>query len=236
MIVSIPKNPRLFENIYEQMISMILEGVWPEGERLPGEETLAKQFSVSRNSLRIAIKVLHASEILESKPGLGTFVGEDALRNIHNSQLVSRMQDDHSFDDVMDVRYIIEKETAYLAAFRRTDEEIRQLEMLVDKLEEAVAGVDRDAAVECGSQFHLQIIRMTHNPILASIYESLLYSVNEEKKSYIQSTEKFQQMYDFYIKRDRALVQALRDRDGILARTLVEEHVNSKKDIRKRTY
>ena len=79
MIIPVQKN-RVFETVYEQMVDLIESGVWKEGDRIPGEIELANEFNVSRNTLRTAIKVLHTSEILESKPGLGTFVANDAIK------------------------------------------------------------------------------------------------------------------------------------------------------------
>lgn len=227
MIVPVQKSVRLFESIYEQMISLILRGEWEEGQRLPGEETLSKQFGVSRNSLRTAIKVLHASEILESKPGLGTFVCDDALRKIRDSQLASRIQGDHDYDDILDARFILEKETAYLAAKRRTPEDLEELERIHDEYELAVERREVEKYVVLGSQFHLQIVRMAHNPPLTSMYESLQCGINEEKTTYMNTTEYFHEVYEMYLNRHHALIQALKDQDGELARTLMEEHTGN---------
>ena len=218
------------------MISIIEDGGWQEGQRIPGEEVLAKKFGVSRNSLRTAIKVLHSADILESKPGLGTFVTDDALNNIRKSHLINSMQKDHTYGDVLDARFILEKETAYFAALRRTDAEVAQLESLQKEIEEALEKNDREKAIACGGQFHLQIVKMTHNKLLQTIYESLLVNVSEEKKNRLlpEPDETFRQVYGFFIKRDKALVQAIKDRDATLARELVEEHVAQKKDVRVR--
>ena len=233
--ISIPQ--RRFERVYEQMLSIIEAGEWTEGQRIPGEEMLAKEFGVSRNSLRTAIKVLHSADILESKPGLGTFVTSDALSNIRKSHLVNSMQNDHNYDDILDTRFIFEKETAYLAALRRTDEEVEQLEALQAEIEEAVSRNDRERAIACGGQFHLHIVKMTHNKLLQAMYESLLVNVSEEKKNSLvhEPDETFRHVYGFFIKRDKAIVQAIKDRDAALARELVEEHVTQKKDVRART-
>ena len=42
MIVPITKNLRIYESVYEQMMDIIESGIWPEGERIPGEVELAK--------------------------------------------------------------------------------------------------------------------------------------------------------------------------------------------------
>ena len=89
MIVPITKNSRVYETVYEQMMNIIEEGEWAEGERIPGEIELAEKFKVSRNSLRSAIKVLYSSEVLDVKPGLGTFVTVGAVKKIKHQKLKS---------------------------------------------------------------------------------------------------------------------------------------------------
>ena len=52
----------------------IATGKYPLGEPLPGEETLAKMFGVSRVTIRRALADLDAAGLIDRKHGLGTFV------------------------------------------------------------------------------------------------------------------------------------------------------------------
>jgi GntR family transcriptional regulator len=60
----------------------IREGKLNPGERLPGENDLARQLGVSRTTLRAAVEMLLAQRILERRHGIGTFVANGSLMMI----------------------------------------------------------------------------------------------------------------------------------------------------------
>ncbi len=68
------KATKLSDIILQQLENMILEGTYAPGEKLPPERELAKQFEVSRPSLREAIQKLEAKGLVTRKQGGGTFV------------------------------------------------------------------------------------------------------------------------------------------------------------------
>lgn len=61
---------KVFETLYE----MIVRGQFQRGQKLPSQEELAKQFGVSRNTLREAMNKLYAMGLLSSHQGIGTIV------------------------------------------------------------------------------------------------------------------------------------------------------------------
>ena len=124
---------QVYEAVYDSMIDSIKTGGWPVGERIPGEIELSEAFQVSRNSVRTAIKVLVSDGILDCKPGVGTFVTDQALNEIHSRELLSMLQDTQYEAEVTEVRGILDKEIAYQAALMCTDEDIRKLEECLDK-------------------------------------------------------------------------------------------------------
>lgn len=68
------KAAKLSDVILEQLENMILEGSLAPGEKLPPERELAKQFEVSRPSLREAIQKLEARGLVTRRQGGGTYV------------------------------------------------------------------------------------------------------------------------------------------------------------------
>ena len=68
------RQPKLSDVIEQQLEFLILEGTLRPGEKLPPERELAKQFDVSRPSLREAIQRLEAKGLLLRRQGGGTFV------------------------------------------------------------------------------------------------------------------------------------------------------------------
>jgi GntR family transcriptional regulator len=75
----------LYLKVKQQLENMIKEEIFKEGDKLPSEPILAKQFQVSRSTLREAIKLLQRQGILISKNGNGTYVNRNT--GIINSSL-----------------------------------------------------------------------------------------------------------------------------------------------------
>ncbi len=233
MIVPITKNSRVYETVYEQMMNIIEEGEWAEGERIPGEIELAEKFKVSRNSLRTAIKVLYSSEVLDVKPGLGTFVTVGAVKKIKHQKLMSFIQEERDFGDIIEARCIIEKETAYLAAERRTDEDIKSLEEISRKIEKAFKEHEFEKAVDYGCDFHIKIVEITGNHILMGLYASIIDSIKLEKRQKLNEIT-VDDIREVNISRDREIIEAIRQRNGEKAKRLVEQHIIDKGDIKHR--
>ena len=103
-------------------------GLWKPGERMPSENELADSFSVSRNSVREAIKTLNNMNILESRPGQGTFLSKDAIRYILSSELIEDGYRDATLFEITEIRALLEAQSAYWAAERATDAEMEELE------------------------------------------------------------------------------------------------------------
>lgn len=86
-----PREKRLpaFQAIKEHVLRQIHQGTWREGDAIPGEEALAREFGVSRMTVNRALRELSSEQVLERVQGSGTFVAQQKflatlveLRNI----------------------------------------------------------------------------------------------------------------------------------------------------------
>ena len=69
------KNKRLSDDVAETIMSMIkVEKKYNPGDKLPNELQLSEELGVSRITLREAIRILVARNVLEIKRGKGTFI------------------------------------------------------------------------------------------------------------------------------------------------------------------
>lgn len=167
----------LYEEISNQIIDVIKSGKWIQGDKIPGEIELSQLFEVSRNCIREAIKALELAGILESKPGKGTFVTNDAITNISRMELLSLLKNSHSSVELMETRLAIEPHLAYYAAKRANDEDINKLEKV---LNDALKSITSDKYTpEIGFQFHMTIAEIANNSILYKF----LYSITEQLKA-----------------------------------------------------
>ena len=75
------KNKMLSQSVADNILSMItIEKRFSAGDKLPNELDLSEELNVSRTTLREAIRILVAYDILEIQRGKGTFVTENALK------------------------------------------------------------------------------------------------------------------------------------------------------------
>src|SRR6476620_9885044 len=64
----------MYQQIAEDLREQIESGALPAGKQLPTELQLRERYSASRNTIRDAIKRLTSLNLVETKPGQGTFV------------------------------------------------------------------------------------------------------------------------------------------------------------------
>ena len=147
MLVPVQKK-RVFEDISAQIINQIEDGNWKEGEQIKGELELSKLFQVSRGSIREAIKSLQIMGILVAVSGQGTFVAENALQKIKDSRFVDMISDGKYRDEVLECRYMIEPQAAFVAAKICTEQDIAYLQDCYDTMM-AYADADDVKNVNC---------------------------------------------------------------------------------------
>ena len=99
----------LYVRIYEQLFQLIEANYFKEGEKLPGEHTLAKELGVSRSSIRQALLILQEDGIIHNVQGKGNFLIktkkniEIGLERIGN---VARTFNTEEYEDVsVDINY-----------------------------------------------------------------------------------------------------------------------------------
>jgi DNA-binding FadR family transcriptional regulator len=108
-----------FEVTVERLAQSIRLGVLADAERLPPERELADTFGVSRVTLREAIKALRDAGLVESRRGRGggTFVVSPTVQRPRPADQISRSFE-HSLEDALDLRRVVEPGAAALAATR----------------------------------------------------------------------------------------------------------------------
>ncbi len=73
---SMPDFQPLYKQVYDVLVRRIAEGAWRPGEALPSEQALAAELSVSQGTVRKALDVLVAENLVQRHQGKGTYVAE----------------------------------------------------------------------------------------------------------------------------------------------------------------
>lgn len=79
MSMLLPDKKPLYELALRKMEELIETGQWKEGTKLPSESQLAKQFGISRATLREATRILEEEGLIVKQQGIGTFVKRKPL-------------------------------------------------------------------------------------------------------------------------------------------------------------
>ena len=119
------RREKLSEQISRQLLTAITSGYYREGDRLPPERDLAEMFQASRVAVREALMSLAAKGILNAAQGRGSTINPRAQWNVLDAGLFMLENGELAFDQLNEVRRILDPEMAALAAERATPWAIR---------------------------------------------------------------------------------------------------------------
>lgn len=94
-----------YRQIAEYLREGILNGTYPAGQPLPSEETLAKQFGVTRPTVRQGLTELRASGLVEVIMGRGTFARSPQTRPSHTRPRGIRRTPDGGYVEADGIRW-----------------------------------------------------------------------------------------------------------------------------------
>lgn len=174
----------LYENVLQQILGAVKKGKWKPGEKIPGEIALAEQFQVSRNCIREALKALSILKIIEARSGQGTFVSEDALRQITNRELTEHLSENVSIIELMEIRILLESQIVRWAIERGTDEEFERLKSIID--EERQFGRElSESSLQPRAEFHRILAEIAGNGLAVKFLNSIRGEFDAQRKRYL---------------------------------------------------
>lgn len=215
-------NQRAFSQVVAQVKDAIRNGDLSVGDRLPSERELAELLHVSRVTVRDALRILEAQGLITVRVGArgGAFVtapvGEVVSEGLTDMLTLS----DLTADEVTEVRHVLEIGAVPLVCERATSEDFEELEELCRQGEEEIASGTYDMVMS--AEFHMRLIRATHNRAMVMFMEVLQDSVLSALR---QAREAAPQMGEQGVKEHRQIVEALKDKDIEGARTLIQAHL-----------
>jgi GntR family transcriptional regulator, transcriptional repressor for pyruvate dehydrogenase complex len=202
--------------VVDAICRMLRSGHYQVGDRLPSEQELCVELQVSRSAVREAVRELTTIDVLEIRPGRGTFVRSLRADLLFRPDSLGESLNDLVRTELLEVRRIIEPEAAALATLRATPEEVRRLEQDVDALDLAIGQGFRPPE-DLG--FHLDIIRSTHNSSLVRMSGVIISFYGRDgqlptKRDAIEHWEIFEAIQNGDPDRARLLMQQHLDAQG----------------------
>ncbi|WP_018898145.1 FadR/GntR family transcriptional regulator [Rhizobium sp. 2MFCol3.1] len=163
----------LAETATEAIRTEILAKRWAVGDKLPNEAALCAMLSVSRGTVREAVRVLVSQGLLETRQGSGTYV-----LSTTDSALPLTMARRAGLRDLFEARCALDVEAARLAALRHTPQTITTLRRLLEKRGNFDGG-DKIAFIERDLAFHKAVIAASGNRAMIEIYDFFSASIAE---------------------------------------------------------
>ncbi|WP_336322117.1 FadR/GntR family transcriptional regulator [Streptomyces lavendofoliae] len=169
MALSSPRRSALSDQVIAELRNQITSGEWPVGSRIPTEPELVEQLGVARNTVREAVRALAHNGLLDIRQGSGTYV-------VATSELAGVMHRRFAAADprhIAELRSTLESSAARLAAARRTERDMKQLDALLARREEAWEAGDAERFVAADATFHLAVVAASHNEVMSELYADL---------------------------------------------------------------
>lgn len=218
------KRVPISQGVTEQLIDLILSGELPTGEKLPPEKKLMDSFGIGRSSLREAIKALEALGLVEVRVPEGTFVTEN-LGDFFTKHLA--LMSKIGFDNItelIEARLTLETQIAVLAARKATEEDIKNLTNIINKMENA----SNDAEFQKWDlTFHQTLAEMSRNSFLIQVMKILqgITTLWIKKVSALSNVKKIA------IKQHIVILESIKNNDEQATYDAINYHLNYVSDL-----
>ena len=158
---------KLSDRVINAIQKDISRGKYKPGQKIPAEPELMVQYAVGRSTIREAIKTLAMTGILRVQQGAGTFVNEAVQAESLDQRL--RRAD---FEEINQVRRMLDYEIVKLAAQNHTKEDLHQLKSLLEQRKKAILEQQYQQCLEADIAFHTAVAKASGNNVLADLFRS----------------------------------------------------------------
>ncbi|MGH1369172.1 MAG: FadR/GntR family transcriptional regulator [Maritimibacter sp.] len=161
----------LSAQIAQAIRDAIIAGTLRVDERLPSEAELADQFSVSRPTVREALKRLAAQNLIRTQRGAtgGAFVNRMSFEEAYPQQVTTSTlllsMNAVDFDTAAEARYAMERACVALSAARRTPDHLATMRAEIHR--QAQPGLTDEAFCASDVAFHRALVDGAGNPVLS---------------------------------------------------------------------
>lgn len=170
---------RVFDDIISQLRERLKSGQLRPGDRLPSERELAEHFSVSRNTVREALRMLEIAGLVKIKKGAtgGAFIADGDPAVVSRSLADMLTLSSFTLTDLLEVRLWTGAVIARVACERGTEADFDALEANIRQAEALADDWERRA--EVNHEFFDLLAAATHNPVMALVQRSITSLIRE---------------------------------------------------------
>lgn len=221
------KATTLQEQILNKLKVLIQNGSLKAGQFLPAERELAESLGVSRIPLREALNKLQALGVIEIQHGKKSLIkGLGGIPIAEIIEMITVNGDElEIIDQLTESRLILEVEIACLASQRRTENDLKKMESLIDQMEKE--SDDSIRMQELSLEFHLSIAEASKNRVLF-LTSLFFYDLHRRSREYSKRI-----VHDALgvVKDHKEIFEAINNKDCDLARKMMKEHLATERLI-----
>ncbi len=174
---------KAYESIIDSIKSDILAGRLNVGEKLPPERELARQFGVSRTSIREALRTLEILGVIESIQGSGNFIARNCEKSLIESMSMMFLLQQISNLQISQLREALEIKASLLAVENITDQQINHLEEII---KEMATTQEERKNVALDKELHDIIALASKNSLIIQILHILSELISKDIKYHRQ--------------------------------------------------
>lgn len=200
---------------------MVSSGQLQPGDRLPSERALAEQFTVSRNTVREALRMLEISGLIHLRRGAtgGAFIAEADPGRVATSMTDMMRLAQFSLTDLTEARAWIESSVIEAACQRADDEMLDRLQANVDEAARLSKAGDLESKALVHIEFHNLLAEATGNPVIVAVMQSIM----EVMRAVVLAAGPTEG--DIVLRSRRKLMKHLRNRDSAAAVAEMRRHL-----------
>jgi DNA-binding FadR family transcriptional regulator len=172
--LSVSRVQSAYEQVADQLVQIIVRGELVPGDRLPVEGELCNIFGVSRSTIREALRVLAARDLVHTRRGTtgGTFVSRtDASkvsRYLETSLGLMSGAESITVSEILEAREVVEVPAARLASSRATPAQLEAMQLALDR---EAASTGREPKFLEHRSFHSLVMEAAGNGLLKIMNE-----------------------------------------------------------------
>ena len=159
----------LVRSLCDYLIDAVMAGDLKTGDALPSDRQLSDMFHVGRTPLREALKVLDVLGIIQTLPSKGTYLSSRSTDLFFAPLSWSFLLGQSNTRQIVDVRNVLEAESARLAADNRETEAFRGLAAVFEKMRIAYEQANYRQFLDVDMDFHLAIAECSGNPVIINL-------------------------------------------------------------------
>lgn len=224
------ESDRLSDKAVGQIKALIEDGRLKPGDKLPAERELIKLLSVSRASLREALRVLEVLGLIEVRTGIGAFVKQTDAGALPAEWSALLLKTQQEVIDLLEVREALEARAVELAVKNASAEELESCSLTLANMKQSADDNDVDAAIQSDIEFHQLISKMSQNKFLIELSGSISHVLLDARYAFFRQPNRILVSWQQHCR----VLEALVKRDSQAAAEAMLQHLQDSKEVVKR--